>query len=127
MLKSGSARDIRYMVYYVYLNSMMNHLFIVGSGWWWEWVFHDSREYLGTLNSLILVCGFKICGSTFSECNFGTIVNTVRQSYPCTVWRVPLFGFWVRPQIDSVWALSWATQSWAKLRFLILVGSRIFK
>ena len=31
VLKSGSARDTRYTVYYAYLISMISHLFIVNS------------------------------------------------------------------------------------------------
>ena len=125
-LKLRSARDIICHVYYAYLSSMMSHLLTVGSGWGWEEVFHDSKEYLETLNDSILVSGSKIWGNTFGECSFGTIVNVIQQSYPYTVWRVHLFGFRVGPRIDSMWAPSWVTQSWAELSFLIRVRNNMF-
>ena len=83
-------------------------------------MFHNSREYLGTLNDLVFVGRFEICGDTFGECSSGIIVNVVQQSYPCIVWGVPLFGFRVGSRIDNVWVPSWATQFWVELGFLIL-------
>ena len=101
-LKSGSARNTRYRVYYTYLSSMMSHLFIVGNGWGWKGVFHDSRSISGLS---MLVGKFKTYDSTFDECGFGMIVDAIQQSYPCAVWKVPLFGFRVGTRIVG---LSWA-------------------